>query len=336
MNGLPGIDDLQREVLRAAERLRGRLPPTPVRRSDGLGEALDGEVFLKLENVQLTGSFKVRGALNRLLALHDDERRAGVVAASSGNHGLGVAWAARALGCRAQVFVPESTPAEKRDAIAALGAEVSAWGADCVDTEGHARQLATTSGRTYISPYNDLLVAAGQGTLAVELVHQLPEVETIYVALGGGGLIAGVAAHLRAEHPDTEVVAVSPAASPAMDECVRQGRIVEVACGPTLSDSTAGGVESGAMTLPWCQQLVHRFLRVDEADIGRSLHWLLAREHLLAEGAAALAVAGCALDRERRGRRIAVVLCGGNLPVPTLREILAAHPGAPTLPGEDP
>jgi threonine dehydratase len=305
-----------------------------VLRSEDLSAHCGRNVFLKLENVQLTGSFKVRGALNRLLAMHDAERARGVVAASSGNHGLGVAYAARALGCQATVFVPATAAPEKRQAIEALGAAVQAHGDDCVQTEAHARAVAGQDGRTYVPPYNDLLVAAGQGSIAVELLHQLPELDAVYVALGGGGLIAGIAAHLKVARPGLEVVAVSPVASPAMDECVRRGRIVDVACGPTLSDSTAGGVEPGAVTFGLCQQLVDRYLRVGEDDIARCMRWSLLRQHLLVEGAAALAVAGCALDWQRRGRLAAVLVCGANVPSGTLRRVLAEDDGDPALPGQ--
>lgn len=319
--------DVHTEVVAAAARLRGRLLETPLVPSPWLSQALGVEVRLKLENVQVTGSFKARGALNKMLQLTREERSRGVVAASSGNHGLGVAHAAGQLGGRATVFVPETTPPQKRAAIAQLGAEVVVFGPDCVDTEVHARAFAMAHGRPYVAPYNDPAVAAGQGTVAEELLRQWPEVEVVYVAMGGGGLLGGMAGYARAVRPRIEWVACSPMASPAMEVCVRQGRIVDVLCGDTLSDSTHGGVEPGAITFELCRQLVDRWLQVDERSIAAALRGCLAHQHLLVEGAAAVAIAAARADRQRRGDRVCVLICGGNLPFGRLQQVLASHDG---------
>lgn len=312
-------------VREAARNLKGLVVCTPTVASPWLSILTGGEVRLKLENVQATGSFKLRGASNALCHVPADRLAAGVVAASSGNHGLGLAAAAFRLQVPATIFVPTSTPSAKRQAIGQYGAEVLVHGDDCVVTEQHARQVASSTGRHYVSPYNDPHVIAGQGTVAVELLEQWPEVEVVYVALGGGGLIAGMAAWARSVRPGIEFVACSPAASPAMAECVRQGQIVDVPCGDTLSDSTAGGVEPGAITFPLCQQLVDRFVEVDEPSIAAALVATLEQQHLLVEGAAAVAIAACLCDAQRRGRRAAIVVCGGNLPLATLRAVLASH-----------
>jgi len=312
-----------REVEAASERLRARLAPTPLLRSGWLSERLGRDVLLKLETVQPTGSFKVRGAWNRLLALDERERAQGVVAASSGNHGLALAFVARELGVRAMVCVPTTTPEAKRAAITAMGAEVTVVGADCVLTEQHARAEAGRRGATYVSPYNDTLVAAGQGTVAVELLTQRPDLASVLVSVGGGGLAGGMGAWLHAHAPAVRVVGVSPAASPAMDECVRAGRIVDVACGPTWSDSTAGGVEADSITFPLCREFVHEWLRVGEAAIARTIVDMLRHEHLLVEGAAALAVAGLLQASSLPQGPVAVVVCGANLPFDLLQRALA-------------
>ncbi|MCY2958328.1 MAG: pyridoxal-phosphate dependent enzyme [Planctomycetota bacterium] len=316
--------DVHGEVVAAAARLRGMLIETPLVGALSLSRAVGAEVRYKLENVQVTGSFKARGALNRMLCLSPAERSRGVVAASSGNHGLGVANAAQLLGCQAQVFVPETTPLQKRQAIAHSGALVVVFGNDCVDTEGRARSEAEQSGRPYISPYNDPLVVAGQGTIAEELLRQWPEVEVVYVAMGGGGLLSGMAGYGKRVRPEVEWVACSPSQSPAMEECVRMGRIVDVPCGETWSDSTHGGVEPGAITLPLCEQLVDRWLQCDEAAIEAALRGALAQQHLLVEGAAAVAIACCQADLELRARRACVLICGGNLPYEKLQRIVAS------------
>jgi len=315
--------DVHREVLRARTRLQGHVWQTPLVPAPWLSERTGGEVGLKLENAQVTGSFKARGAANRVLTLDPEQRRRGVVTASSGNHGLGIARAAGQFGIAATVFVPRTTPEPKRAAIAALGAVVESHGEDCVDTEAQARAFAERSGSVYISPYNDALVVAGQGTIAAELLEQWPEVERVYVAVGGGGLIGGMAGYAAVERPDVQWVGCSPAQSPAMAECVRRGAIVEVPCGDTLSDSTQGGVEPGSMTFELCRQLVHRWIEVDEGVIGSAVLSCLELQHQLVEGAAGVAVAACLADHEARGRKAAVIICGGNLPLPILRRILA-------------
>jgi threonine dehydratase len=307
----------------AAQRLAPHVVRTPLVPADWLSRLTGADVRLKLENVQHTGSFKLRGACNALLAMPAERRARGVVAASSGNHGLGLAAAVKMLGARVTVFVPSATPAAKRDAIAAAGAEVLVHGDDCVITEQHARAVAEASGRSYVSPYNDADVIAGQGTVAVEVLEQWPEVEVVYVAVGGGGLIGGMAAYAKAVRPGLEFVGCSPLASPALAACVRAGRILDVPCGETLSDSTAGGVEPGAISFPLCQQLVDRFVEVTEERIADALVATLEHQHLLVEGAAAVAIEACRADRGIEGRRAAVVVCGGNLPFAKLRALIA-------------
>lgn len=312
-------------VAAAAERLQGLVLQTPVVPCGWLSRRTGAEVRLKLENLQSTGSFKLRGATHALLRLSPAERARGVVAASSGNHGLGIAAAAAAVGVAATILVPSTTPLPKREAIAALGAEVRVFGSDCVMTEAAARREAAATGRACISPYNDAEVMAGQGSVAVELLRQWPQVEVVYVAVGGGGLLSGMAAYARQHRPEIEWVACSPAASPAMATCVRQGRIVEVDCQETWSDSTAGGVEPGALTFPLCQALATRWIDVAEDAIAAALRDSLHHQHLLLEGAAGVALAACLQDRELRGRRAAVIACGSNLPLPLLRRLLAEH-----------
>jgi threonine dehydratase len=232
--------DLLSEVRAAAERIDGRVRRTPVERSRRLAGRDDG-VWLKLENLQLTGSFKLRGATNAVLSLSDAERRRGVVAASSGNHGAAVACAAKAAGCPALVFVAPGVATSKLAAIRSWGAEVRTHGDDPLDAELEARRHAAAARMTYISPYNDPRVVAGQGTLGLELAEQLPRLDAVFLALGGGGLIAGVGGYLKALWPDLRVIACSPVASPVMHASLAAGRIVELESRPTLSDGTAGG-----------------------------------------------------------------------------------------------
>jgi threonine dehydratase len=293
-----------------------------VERAPGLEQG-GGEVYLKLDNQQITGSFKARGAVHKLLSLSEEERAKGVIAASSGNHGAAVAYAARALGCTASVCVPTYASETKIAAIRSYGADVTLVGDDCVLTEVHARALAQREGRAYISPYNDLDVICGQGTLGAELSEQVPGLDAVFIAVGGGGLIGGVGAHLKALNPEIEVVACSPARSPALHACLEAGGHVDVPCESTVSDATAGGVEAGAVTVPLCLEIIDRSLLVDEAAIKAGMRYLIAVHHTLVEGAAGVVVAAWRqVAEEYAGRRVALVICGANISLDALGEVL--------------
>ena len=229
-------------VLAAFHRIRPYVRETPVDES-----SLDGgqSVFLKLEHLQHTGSFKFRGASNKIALLTPDQAKAGVVAASNGNHGMGVAAAAAARGIAAEVYVSTHVSPAKARRIEALGARLHTVGDDPLTAELAARHAAEASGRTFISPYNDLDVAAGQGTIAVELERQIPGLDAIFVAVGGGGLIGGIGGYCKGAAPSIEIVGCWPENSPVMLECMRAGRVIDVPEQPTLSESTAGGLEPG-------------------------------------------------------------------------------------------
>ncbi len=315
--------EVLREVLRAQRRVHGRLSTTPLERSPILSKIGGANVYLKLENFQPTGSFKVRGALNTLLALSDEERANGVVAASSGNHGLAVAYGAAELGVDCQVFVPEHASSTKTDAIQRLGGRVQRHGIDVSDTESFARNHAQESDRAYISPYNDLRVIGGQGTIAIELGQQLDRIDAIYVAVGGGGLISGVAGYAKAVFDEVEIVGCLPENSPVMAESVNAGHIVEMESKPTLSDGTAGGIEPGSITFELCQRLVDRFMAVSEVEIADAMRSFIEGHHMLIEGAAALPIASFLKgEHDTPGKNIVLVICGANVSLQTLRDIL--------------
>ena len=317
------MNDLAPAILEAEARIRPYVRETPVESSPLLGSMGDARVVLKLESYQLTGSFKLRGAMNKLLSLTPAERERGVVAASSGNHGAAVAYGVQALGTRGVVFVPEDAAATKIEAIRALGAEVRQGGADCVVSEAAARRYAKEHELSYLSPYNDPAVVAGQGTVGVELARQTEGLETVYIALGGGGLTSGVAGYLKSLDPGVKIVVCSPERSKVMHESLLAGRILDLDSQPTLSDGTAGGVEEGAITFDLCRRLVDRSLVVSEDEIREAMRLMVGRHHVLVEGAAGVAVAGFLQDRERAsGSRAAIILCGANVALETLREVL--------------
>src|SRR5262245_7936354 len=298
-----------RAIEQAAERIRPHVRATPLDRSLYLSERLGAEVFLKLENVQHTGSFKVRGAMNKLLMLAPEHRQAGVVTASSGNHGAAVAYGAQAFGLRALIFVPEHASPTKVAAIQRLGAELRFAGDDVAQSEGIAREYAAQHGLAYIPPYNDSDVVIGQGTIGVELLAQRPDIDSVFVTVGGGGLIGGIASYLKsALHPIT-VVGCLPERSPVMAASVEAGRIVEWPSLPTLSDGSAGGIEPDSITFPLCRDLVDEYVLVSEEEIAAALRLALDPLHHLIEGAAAVALAGLLKRQDLvRGRRVAVIL----------------------------
>ena len=307
----------------AARRTEGRIERTPLRRSPSFSDALGADVYFKLENEQTTGSFKLRGATNRLLTLDDEQRSRGCVAASSGNHGAAVACAMQALGVSGIVFVPEHTPLVKIEKIRSYGGEVRLFGTDGLDTERHARDFASREGMFYLSPYNDEQVVAGQGTCAIEIAKDLPDIDSIFVAVGGGGLIGGVGAVLKAHNRAIRVYGCQPLASPVMTRSIEAGEIVDMPSGPTLSDGTAGGIEQDSITFALNQAVVDDWVVVDEEQIAVAMRTFIASEGGVIEGAAGVAVAGLLARRdELAGRKVAVIICGGNIADEKLRDCL--------------
>jgi threonine dehydratase len=315
--------DITKEVIAAEKRIRPHIRETILDFSQYYSRLAGANVYFKLENLQHTGSFKVRGAMNKVLSLTQAERDRGVVTASTGNHGTATAFSLGKFEASGIVFVPQDAAAGKVQAIQRLGAEVHHYGDDSAVTEAHARQYARDNRMTYISPYNDPQVIGGQGTIAVELTNQLDQIDTVYVALGGGGLISGIAGHLKSIQPDVRIVGCSPANSQVMIESVRAGKILDLPSLPTLSDGTAGGVEPEAITFELCRNLVDDYETVTEAEIKASLRQYLHIHHMLIEGSAAVALAACVKQRDRlAGKNVVVILCGANISLETLKEIL--------------
>ncbi|HXV94096.1 MAG TPA: pyridoxal-phosphate dependent enzyme, partial [Pseudonocardia sp.] len=289
-----------REVARRtrafAPALRPHVLRTPLTPLPGTGKAGGPEALTLLtkdEHLQHGGSFKIRGATAKMLSVDAAGRARGVVAASSGNHGLGVAHALRAVGGRGTIFVPEGASPVKVAAITRLGVEVVHRGTDVGDTEAIARAYAARHGLVYVSPYNDLDVIAGQGTIALEMLEQAGRagLDAVIVAVGGGGLVSGIGATLASEAPHVRVIGAAPAHDAAMAASVAAGRVVDGDALPTISDGTAGGIEPGTVTLPLCAELVDEWVLVDEPEIRAALRHFVDTRHQLVEGAAAVAIA---------------------------------------------
>lgn len=311
-------------ILQAEQRIRPYIRTTPLEYSWPLSVLTGSQVYLKLENIQHTGSFKLRGALNALLALTPEQRARGIVTASSGNHGHAVAFGLHTLKVPGVIFVPESTSSTKIAAIRQYGADLRTWGHDSVQTEEYARTYALERDMVYISPYNDQTVIGGQGTIGVELCQQCERIDAVLAALGGGGMLAGIAEYVKAVHPAARIIGCSPEHSPVMARSVQAGQIIEMESLPTLSDGTAGGIEAGALTFPLCQRLVDDYELVTEEEIRQAILLCLEKHHLLIEGAAGVALAALLKQAEHfQGKNVIVVLCGANISRETLHTILA-------------
>lgn len=315
--------NFQIEAAQVEQRIRPFVHETPLEPALVLSQMGQSQVYLKLENLQPTGSFKLRGAMNKLLSLTPEQRVQGIVTASSGNHGAAVAYGLSRLALQGQIFVPENASPVKVEMIRRFGAEVRTYGNDSGLTELYARDYAEQSGRVYISPYNDEQIIAGQGTIGVELARQLEQIDAVFVTVGGGGLISGVAGYLKAVRPGIRVIGCLPENSPVMAESVKAGRIIEMESLPTLSDGSAGGIEPGAITFELCQKWVDDYVLVSEEEIKAAMRLLIETQHMLVEGAAGVAVAAYLKTAENfRAQNVVIVICGANISLETLKSIL--------------
>jgi len=315
-----GVPQLVRE---AYERCREHLSPTPLEHSPFLSKQIDGEVWLKLDLMQRTTSFKFRGALNKILSLSEEEMEQGIVSASTGNYALAVAEAARIRGHRATIYVAKDIEPSRLEILRSLGLDVVVFGDAPWDAELEARRVAAAEGKIYVSPYNDPLVVGGQGTCGYEISQQLPELDAAFFACGGGGLVSGSAGWLKSHNPMVEIFGVSPENSPVMYESVRARRIVETDHFPTLADTCAGALDQDTITLELCRRLVDDTLLLSEAEIEASIRLLFEQHRLVAEGSAALSVGGLLKRKEQvRGKMVVAVVCGRNINLELFKKII--------------
>jgi threonine dehydratase len=313
---------IKEKIIEAEKRIRPYLRETPLEYSYALNKMTGCEVYLKLENIQVTGSFKARGALNKILSLKNSTSK--IVTASTGNHGLGVANALSVTKKEGTIYLPKNASSAKVEAIKMRGVPVEFYGDNCEETEQYVRKLAESTNQIYVSPYNDEEVMAGQGSIGVELLRQLPDLDAVFVSVGGGGLIAGIASYLKAVNPKIEVVACLPENAPVMYECIMAGKIIEVPEKPTLSDATAGGIEAGSITFAICQQCVDTYVTVSEEEILASMKLVIKHHHLIIEGSAGVAVASLLKEKNRyQGKKVALIICGGNVSEAVLKSIAA-------------
>ena len=307
----------------ARRRIAGSIYLSPCARSEYFSRLCGLDAYFKLENLQMTGSFKERGALNRILTLSDEEQQRGLITASAGNHGQAVAYHANRLGLQATVVMPLPTPLIKVSNTRNFGADVRLVGETFDDAQAHARELQAEQGKTYVHPFDDAQVIAGQGTIGFELMAQAPDLEVVVVPIGGGGLISGIGAAYKAHRPQTRIIGVQTEAVPSMRESLAAGRPVAVDRRHTIAEGIAVK-RPGELTLGLVQELVDDIVTVDEEEIANAVLLLLEREKAVVEGAGAAVLAAVVNDhvRQAKGRRTAMVLSGGNIDVTLLSRII--------------
>ena len=295
---------------------------TPLEHSPYLSNLASANVFLKLDNIQKTGSFKFRGAISKMTSMSDQEKSNGVVTASTGNHGAACSLAMSTLQIKGKIVVPENVHKNKVENILNLGGEIEYYGDDCIDAEERAQEISKTTGATYISPYNDEAIVCGQGTMGLEIWEDLKGVDAVFISVGGGGLISGVGGYLKSMNESIQVYGVSPKNSCVMYESLKAGKQLDLPSEPTLSDGTAGGVEFGSMTFEMCKEIIDDFSIVSEEEIAKGIQIGVEKHHQLIEGAAGTAIAGFMKQKDKfKDKTVVLVMCGGNISGAVLKSI---------------
>jgi len=316
--------DVPQLVLEAHERCREHLSPTPLEYSRYLSEKIEGEVWLKLDSMQRTASFKFRGALNKILSLTEAELDKGIVTASTGNYALAVAEAMRIRKRRATIYVAEDIDPSRLVQLKAHGLDLVVYGEAAWDAEKEARRVAKDKDMIYVSPYNDPLVVGGQGTCGYEISKQLPDLNAALFACGAGGLLSGSAGWLKSQNPKVEAFGVSPENSPVMYESMRANKMIEMETYPTLADTCAGGVDLDSITLDLCLRYADDIMLLTEAEIEASIRLLFEQHRLVVEGSGALSVGGLLKRKEHfKGMKVVAVVCGRNIALELFKRIIA-------------
>tara|TARA_Y100000758_G_scaffold187281_1_gene133367 strand:+ start:1640 stop:2593 length:954 start_codon:yes stop_codon:yes gene_type:complete len=313
--------DLKESCQTAYNNIKKHIVKTPLIHSKNLSSISNTNVFLKLENFQHTGSFKLRGAMNKILNLPD--KSISVVAASSGNHGAAVAYSLRNLKMKGLVYVPENAVSSKVKLMKKYGVEIRYSGNDCLIAESSAISYAEENNLSFVSPYNDIDVISGQGTIGVEMINQMKDLDVVFITVGGGGLISGVGGYLKSINSNIKIIGCSPENSPVMKVSLNKGKIIEFDSLPTLSEGSAGGIERDSITYNFCEEFIDDFYLVSEEEIAENIKFFIANEKLLIEGAAAVSVAAFLKNKKLfKGMNVGIVICGGNIGNDTLKSIL--------------
>ena len=302
------------------DNIKNYIEKTPLKHSERLSKETNSNIFLKLENLQKTGSFKARGALNKILNINSTEK---VVAASSGNHGAAVSYALSKKNMIGTIYVPKNVKKSKVKNIESFGSKVIKFGDDCLDAENEAIRLCKENNLTFVSPYNDYDIISGQGTIGVEILEQNSNIDTVFITVGGGGLISGISSYIKSINPDIKVIGCSPINSSIMINSIKEGKIVNTESKDTLSDGSAGGVEEGSITFNMCKELIDDFCLVSEEEIALQIKNTLKIDKMSIEGSAAVAIASAIKMKSHiENKNVAIIICGGNIGSDTLNKIL--------------
>ena len=315
--------DIKNEVLDAEKRIREHICETPVELSPYLRQAGTCRVYLKLENNQITGSFKLRGAVNKFLSLNTEERKGDIITASSGNHAAAFAHVLDKFGGKGIIYFPENAAQAKVQALRLTGVKLKFYGDDCIKSETLARETAARTGQVFVSPYSDLKIIGGQGTIGIELLRQIEKFDVVLVPVGGGGLISGIAGYLKAVDKNIEIIGCQPENSPVMHASIRAGKIIEMESKPTLADGTAGGIDPDAITFDICRKFVDDFILVPEDEIKEAIRFMIDKHQLLIEGAAALSIAAFIKEKQRfANKNVVLIISGKKISLDQLKTIL--------------
>lgn len=318
------MDDLFDRIMDAHRHIRPQVLRTPLETSMRLSAEIGCEVLLKCDHHQPTGSFKIRGATNKMRLLRPEARRAGVITASTGNHGRASSLAGAKAGVSVTVYMSSAADPTKMAAIEALNADLVTVEGNAIEAELLARRHAGEQGKVYISPYNDRDIMAGQGTLGVELAEQASDLDAVFIATGGGGLIGGTGTALKRLSPQTRIVGAWPTNSPVLLRSLQAGKLIDVEERDTLSDSTAGAVEPGSITFPIAQTVIDETVEVSEAEIAGAMRRIAENERWMVEGAAGVALAALIKRADAyRGKRVAVLICGRNIALESFLKAIA-------------
>jgi threonine dehydratase len=315
---------IYKDILAASERISSNILRTPLFYSTYLSDLNKGEVYLKLESEQYTGSFKARGALNKVLKLSAKEREKGLVTASTGNHAQGFARALTITKAKGTIFLPTNAEPSKVDALKYYDANLEFFGDNPLSAELHGKKIAAATDQIWVSPYNDLDVIAGQGTIASEITSEIDNIDSVFGCIGGGGMMSGVGSWFKAVSPNTKVIGCLPTNSPEMylsvekDEVVMLDEYID-----TLSDGSAGGLEEDSITFDICKKVIDQYELVSEEDIAAKIKYMVDKHHKIIEGAAAVALAAFMNSAsEFQNQRVVIVICGANITTDKLKGLI--------------
>ncbi|XP_070541013.1 L-threonine ammonia-lyase-like [Ptychodera flava] len=330
VGGPVDVNRYRNSIVEAYKRIFGYVRKTPLDLSPVLSSRTGAKVYLKLESEQVTGAFKARGAFNKLSILcnrsNSTIKERGLITSSSGNHGIACAYAGQMFDFKTTVYVPVYVSEAKETTLKRYGANIIKHGTDCVDTETTARRKAQVAGIEFISPYNDDDVICGQGTAGLEIHEELPDVDAIFVSVGGGGMISGIASYLKAVKPTTQIIGCQPETNHVMDLSIKAGEILDIESEDTISDGTAGGVEENSVTFDICKSCVDKWVLVSEDEISEAVYFMIEHHHKIVETAAALTVAAFLKTAEEyKSQNVVLVISGSNISVERVKWIMDKH-----------